>query len=69
MEEKYNEYYAKHYHQPSDEYDPRAGLRGAEQDVRLLFRVGQKLDSETTFPQRKKGSEFKAIREKSRPNQ
>ena len=69
VEEKYNEYYAKHYHQPSDEYDPKADLRGAEQDMRLLFRVGQKLASETTFPKWKEGSEFKAIREKSRPNQ
>ena len=69
VEEKYNEYYAKHYHQPSDKYDPKADLRGAEQDVRLLFRVGQKLASETPFPKWKEGSEFKAIREKSRPNQ
>ena len=69
VEEKINEYYAKHYHQPSDEYDPKADRRGAEQDVRLLFRVGQQLASETTFPQWKEGSEFRAIREKSRPNQ
>ena len=69
VEEKTNESYAKHYHQPSNEYDPKADRRGAEQDVRLLFRVGQKLASETTFPKWKEGSEFKAIREKSRPNQ
>ena len=69
VEEKINEYYAKHYHQPSDEYDPKADRRGIGQDVRLLFRIGQKLASETTFPQWKKGSEFKTIREKIRPNQ
>ena len=57
----------KSYHQPSDQYDPKWDLRGAEQDARLLFRIGQKLASETTFPQWKPGSEFKATREKSRP--
>ncbi|AWM32474.1 hypothetical protein DDQ68_06525 [Hymenobacter nivis] len=69
MEELVSEYHAKHYHQPSDEYDAQWNLRGAEQDVRLLFRVGQRLTSETTFPQWKSGSGFKAIREKSRPGQ
>ena len=58
---------AQHYHQPSDEFDPKADLRGAEQDARLLFRIGQRLASEITFPQWKEGSEFKAIREKNRP--
>ncbi|MBD2723394.1 M28 family metallopeptidase [Hymenobacter armeniacus] len=55
------------YHQPADQYDPKWDLRGAEQDARLLFRVGQKLAAETTFPKWKDGSEFKATREKSRP--
>ena len=57
----------KRYHQPADQYDPKWDLRGAEQDARLLFRIGQQLASETTFPQWKPGSEFKATREKSRP--
>ena len=69
VEEKRKEYEAQHYHQPSDEYDPKADLRGAEQDARLLFRVGQRLAQETTFPQWKPGSEFRAIREQSRPRQ
>ena len=55
----------KNYHQPSDEYDPAWDLRGAAQDTRLLFRVGQKLAGETTFPKWKNGSEFKAARTKS----
>ncbi|WP_400192879.1 M28 family metallopeptidase [Hymenobacter sp. B81] len=62
-----DEYDEKHYHQPSDEYDPSWDLRGMEQDARLLFRIGQRLGQETTFPQWKAGSEFKATREKSRP--
>jgi len=57
----------KRYHQPADQYDPRWDLRGAAQDARLLFRIGQRLAAETTFPRWKNGSEFKATREKSRP--
>jgi Zn-dependent M28 family amino/carboxypeptidase len=66
-EKQREEFEAKDYHQPSDQYNPGWDLRGAEQDARLLFRVGQKLASETTFPKWKDGSEFKATREKSRP--
>ncbi|UOG74969.1 M28 family metallopeptidase [Hymenobacter tibetensis] len=58
-------YTAKNYHQPSDEYDPKWDLRGMEQDARLLFRIGQRLAEESTFPKWKPGSEFKATREKS----
>ena len=65
MEKQHQEYEAKHYHQPSDEYNPKWDLRGMEQDARLLFQVGLRLANETTFPQWKPGSEFKAIREKS----
>ena len=67
IEEQRKDFEAKRYHQPADEYDPKWNLRGAEQDARLLFRIGQQLASETTFPQWKPGSEFKATREKSRP--
>ncbi|TGE14462.1 M28 family metallopeptidase [Hymenobacter elongatus] len=59
------EFEAKHYHQPSDEYSPESDFRGMEWDARLLYRVGSRLAAETTFPQWKPGSEFKAIREKS----
>ncbi|GGF03732.1 M28 family metallopeptidase [Hymenobacter cavernae] len=65
MEKQHQEYEAKHYHQPSDEYNPKWDLRGMEQDARLLFQVGLRLANESTFPQWKPGSEFKAIREKS----
>jgi Zn-dependent M28 family amino/carboxypeptidase len=64
-EQQRKDFEEKNYHQPSDEYDPSWDLRGAAQDARLLFRVGQKLASETTFPKWKEGSEFKATREKS----
>ena len=60
------EYGAKHYHQPSDEYSLTWDLRGVEQDAALLYQIGQRLAGETTFPQWKDGSEFKKIREESR---
>ncbi|TGD77966.1 M28 family metallopeptidase [Hymenobacter wooponensis] len=63
--QQHAEFEEKHYHQPSDEYNPNWDLRGMEQDARLLFRVGQRLAGETTFPNWKPSSEFRAIREKS----
>ena len=64
-EAQFQEYRAKRYHQPADEYNPKWDLRGAEQDARLFFHIGQKIASETTFPKWKAGSEFKAIRERT----
>lgn len=58
----YNE---KHYHQPSDAYSAALNTGGFAQIANILFSVGNKLSNETTFPQWKKGSEFKAAREKS----
>jgi Zn-dependent M28 family amino/carboxypeptidase len=57
------EYGAKHYHQPSDEYSPDMNAGGMVQTARLLFEVGYKLSREDTFPGWKAGSEFKAIRD------
>jgi Zn-dependent M28 family amino/carboxypeptidase len=59
-EEKYT---AENYHKPSDEFDPNWDLSGAIQDIRLLFRVGYKLSMESSFPNWKEGSEFKAKRD------
>jgi len=66
-EKERKDFEANSYHQPSDQYNPQWDLRGAAQDARLLFRIGQRLASETTFPQWKVGSEFRAVRLKSRP--
>jgi Zn-dependent M28 family amino/carboxypeptidase len=58
------EYVAKYYHKPSDEYDPsRWNLDGAIDDLNLLFNVGKRISFETTWPQWKQGSEFKALRD------
>ncbi|MBX2965780.1 MAG: M20/M25/M40 family metallo-hydrolase [Cyclobacteriaceae bacterium] len=59
-----DDYVAKYYHKPSDEYDTsRWNLEGAVDDAKLLFNVGKKLSFETTWPQWKEGSEFKAVRD------
>ncbi|MEO7988482.1 MAG: M28 family metallopeptidase [Chryseolinea sp.] len=57
------EYRAKHYHQPSDEFDPATWqLDGSIDDLKLLFMVGKRLSMESSWPQWKVGSEFKAMR-------
>ena len=66
-EKQRKDFEANNYHQPSDQYNPAWDLRGAAQDARLLFRVGQQLAAQSTFPQWKPGSEFLAVRLKSRP--
>jgi len=58
-------YNDQHYHQPSDNYSADMNTEGMAQMANLLFKVGYQLSNETTFPGWKKGSEFKAIREKS----
>ncbi|MDQ3394332.1 MAG: M28 family metallopeptidase [Bacteroidota bacterium] len=58
---------SKHYHQPSDQYDPdNWDLSGMVEDVQLFFLVGKRIGEESYFPQWKEGSEFKSIREKGK---
>ncbi len=56
-------YTAENYHKPSDEFDPNWDLRGAIDDLRLLFNVGYRLAEESAFPNWKEGVEYKAIRD------
>ncbi len=58
-----DEYTAQRYHKPSDEYDPAWDLSGAVDDLRLFFRVGYRLANESSFPNWREGSEFKAKRD------
>ena len=58
-----DEYTAQRYHKPSDEYDPAWDLGGAVEDLRLFFRVGYQLANESTFPNWRPGTEFKAARD------
>ena len=63
-ERQRDEYVAKHYHQPSDEYDPSWSFEGGLDDLRLFFNVGKRLAYGTEWPVWKDGSEFKALRKK-----
>jgi hypothetical protein len=58
------DYINNHYHSTKDEYDSSWTFDGGIQDIELLFMIGKKLATETTWPAWKAGSEFKAIREK-----
>lgn len=57
------EWTEKKYHQPSDEYDPNWDLRGAVQDVRLLYHVGLLAASRNDLPKWNPGDEFEAARQ------
>ena len=59
------EYTAKQYHQPKDEWSESLDFTGEAQDVELLYNVGRSLATSTRWPEWKAGSEFKALRDKS----
>ncbi len=61
--EQMDRFEAERYHKPSDEYEPEWDLRGAVQDLVLIYRVGHRLATERTWPNWKEGSEFKATRD------
>jgi Zn-dependent M28 family amino/carboxypeptidase len=62
---KQKEFYTNnHYHKPSDEFDPEWDLSGMVEDLQLLFQVGLRLGNEDTFPNWKKGNEFRAKRDR-----
>lgn len=63
-QEKVNDYWTNHYHQPSDEYHSGDDASGIAMDGRLFFYIGYKLSNEAVFPEWNKGSEFKAIRDR-----
>ncbi len=56
------EYTARDYHKVSDEVKDWWDLRGAVEDVQLLFRVGHGVANAPAWPEWKEGSEFKARR-------
>jgi len=61
-----DEYTAKYYHQPGDEYDAaKWDLRGGLEDIELVYIIGRKLAWGNIWPEWKTGSEFKAIRDQS----
>ncbi|RMH15902.1 MAG: M28 family peptidase [Gemmatimonadetes bacterium] len=58
-----DDYTLNRYHKPSDEYDPSWDLRGAVQDLELLYRVAFTLANGDAWPEWAEGNEFRAIRE------
>ncbi|WP_010217690.1 M28 family metallopeptidase [Sphingomonas sp. PAMC 26621] len=56
------------YHQACDAWSKDWKLDGAVQDIDLIGTIGAQLANSSVWPEWKAGSEFKAIRDKSRPS-
>ena len=56
---------AKKYHQPKDEWNEKLDFSGEALDVTLLYNAGRSLADSTRWPEWKAGSEFKAARDTS----
>jgi Zn-dependent M28 family amino/carboxypeptidase len=59
------EFTAKKYHQPKDEWSESLDFTGTANDVALIYDVGRSLATSAKWPEWKAGSEFKALRDKS----
>jgi Zn-dependent M28 family amino/carboxypeptidase len=63
--EQNEDYTAKRYHQPSDEYRPDFDLTGAAQLAEIVLRFGTSVANSTTLPTWNPDAEFREIRERS----
>ena len=63
-----DEYTAKRYHQPDDEFDPSWPMDGMVRDWQLLHNVGYRLANSRDWPNWSSDSEFRATREQSAPD-
>ena len=61
-----DEYTAKYYHQPSDEYDPDWDLSGFTDQLTLTTKMVKYLADSDRWPEWYEGNEFRSIREESR---
>ena len=61
-----DEYTAKRYHQPSDEYRADFDLSGLAQLAGIVYRFGVALGDAATVPTWNADAEFKALRDASR---
>ena len=61
-----DDYTAKRYHQPGDEYDPNWNWDGAVQDLTINYLIGRRIAESDAWPNWYKGDEFRAIRDASR---
>jgi Zn-dependent M28 family amino/carboxypeptidase len=60
-----DDYDAKRYHKPGDEYAESWDVNGSIEDLRLLFLVGARVANAETWPAWREDNEFRAVREKS----
>jgi Zn-dependent M28 family amino/carboxypeptidase len=60
-----NDYRAKRYHQPSDEWSDSWDLRGPVETMEVAYEVGNTIANSNAWPTWYKGNEFRAIRMKS----
>ncbi len=60
-----DDYDAKRYHKPGDEYSGDWDVSGSIEDLRLLFEVGARVANSTDWPAWREGNEFRPAREKS----
>lgn len=58
------EYISKHYHQPSDEFDPSWSFEGAAQLMEVVFWTALYLANQEEMPRWKPGDPFEAARQK-----
>jgi Zn-dependent M28 family amino/carboxypeptidase len=58
-------YVAKVYHRPNDEFDPTWSGESLAEDAALLYGLGRELADSTRWPEWKAGAEFKAARDAS----
>jgi len=61
-----DDYTLHHYHQPSDEFDPKWDLSGPVLDLQAFYAFGEILANSEQWPNWYQGNEFRAIRDKSR---
>jgi len=59
------DYNSKHYHQPSDEWQPNWDWSGVAQNAELLHQVGLRLANSRDWPNWSADSEFRAARDQS----
>ena len=63
------DYIEHRYHKPQDEYNPNCDWSGAVQDLTLYYQLGRELADGDQWPNWYQGTEFRAIRDKSRAGQ
>jgi Zn-dependent M28 family amino/carboxypeptidase len=61
-----DDWLARRYHKPADEYAASWDVQGSLEDLRLLYEVGHRVANEARWPEWYVDSEFRALRQKSR---